>query len=423
MRSTALVFAPVWLAAATHASMLDTHTWTPPFTHMHPDGKRGVSKDWKLGGHTVAQTNFVRLTPDRQSKRGAVWSRRPLGVEKWSTVLDFRISGQGKKYFGDGLALWFTTQNRYFEGEFHGNKPKFTGFGVIIDTFKNTEQSTPHKDISIVVNDGNKDIETMMEAAVGCDAKVRYYEERSDFSVLSNSRVKVLVDGNSVTVSVDEKGDGTFRDCASVDLPLEAEWGRRSHVGVTASTGQLADNHDVLSLVTFTDAQQHETFLDETDNAPAFERGLGFNKERFERLEDVVSEMKEKLDYLHHHFEHELAAVEDHMKVTVGKLDAKEDVAEARIAAIEAKLRDSISSDVHGRISVLTDIFDDQVKTKIADAEAGFKSKFEDLTSMAASAGGGGGWKLPFLLLFAMMAAAGAALYRWYQKLKKTHML
>ena len=36
---------------------------------------------------------------------------------------------------------------------------------------------------------------------------------------------------------------------------------------------------------------------------------------RFERLEDKVSELVEKLDYLSHHMEHELAAVSDHNKV------------------------------------------------------------------------------------------------------------
>ena len=40
-----------------------------------------------------------------------------------------------------------------------------------------------------------------------------------------------------------------------------------------------------------------------------------------------------------------------------------------------------------------------------------------------AMAGMSGSWKLPFFILFAMMAAAGVGLYKWYQQLKKTHML
>jgi hypothetical protein len=67
------------------------------------------------------------LTPDRQSKRGAIWSRKPLGVSTFSTTLEFRISGQGKKFFGDGMALWFSQQAYYVEGDFHGTAEKFTG--------------------------------------------------------------------------------------------------------------------------------------------------------------------------------------------------------------------------------------------------------------------------------------------------------
>jgi hypothetical protein len=89
--------------------------------------KRGVSKDFKTGGVASVSTNFLRLTPDRQSKRGAIWSRKPLGVSTFSTTLEFRISGQGKKFFGDGMALWFSQQAYYVEGDFHGTAEKFTG--------------------------------------------------------------------------------------------------------------------------------------------------------------------------------------------------------------------------------------------------------------------------------------------------------
>ena len=31
---------------------------------------------WRSSGTTVVNKNFIRLTPDRQSKKGALWSRR-----------------------------------------------------------------------------------------------------------------------------------------------------------------------------------------------------------------------------------------------------------------------------------------------------------------------------------------------------------
>lgn len=54
-----------------------------------------------------------------------------------------------------------------------------------------------------------------------------------------------------VTVAIDARNAGTFVDCATAQLPasLGDEWAKTAHLGVSASTGQLADNHDVLSLV------------------------------------------------------------------------------------------------------------------------------------------------------------------------------
>jgi mannose-binding lectin 2 len=133
------------------------------------------------------------------------------------------------------------------EGDFHGSVERFTGFGVIFDTFKNTETLAYHRDISIVYNDGDKTSEFMLEKKEGCDANIRFHENRGDFNVKSSARAKVSLEkGRKVTVQIDANNDGTFVDCASMELPFEnPEWSKQAHVGITASTGQLADNHDV----------------------------------------------------------------------------------------------------------------------------------------------------------------------------------
>ena len=120
----------VLAARGSVSERLSEHSFEPPFNYVDPSGQRGVSKDWKSGGVTNVHRNFARLTPDRQSKKGALWSRRTLGVDTISLVFTFRISGQGKKFFGDGLALWFMKQAYYVEGDFHGSTERFTGFGA-----------------------------------------------------------------------------------------------------------------------------------------------------------------------------------------------------------------------------------------------------------------------------------------------------
>ena len=70
---------------------------------------------------------------------------RGLGVPNFSSILKFRISGQGKTFFGDGLALWITHTAFFNEGEMHGSEEKYFGIGIIFDTFKNTENLAAHR--------------------------------------------------------------------------------------------------------------------------------------------------------------------------------------------------------------------------------------------------------------------------------------
>lgn len=207
----------------------------------------------------MVNNNFIRLTPDRQSKKGALWSRRSIGVPNFSAIMKFRISGQGKNFFGDGIALWMVQQGYYTEGPLHGFQDKFYGIGVIFDTFKNLETLSAHRDVTVLVNDGEKTWEMMTENVQGCNMNFRYHNDRADFSVTDASRVKIIVNENSIEIFMDPKNSGSWTDCVRLDdLPLKKDWAVRAHIGITASTGQLADNHDLISLSTFSDAKVME---------------------------------------------------------------------------------------------------------------------------------------------------------------------
>lgn len=41
----------------------------------------------------------------------------------------------------------------------------------------------------------------------------------------------------------------------------------------------------------------------------------------------------------------------------------------------------------------------------------------------AVGGGGGGGWRTPFFLLLLFIGGCMALLYRWYEKLRKSHIL
>lgn len=74
----------------------------PPYRSFDGAGSRTLA-GFNYGGETTALENFVRLTPDRASKRGWLWADRPLNVTSFSATLTFRVSGQGSQLFGDGL--------------------------------------------------------------------------------------------------------------------------------------------------------------------------------------------------------------------------------------------------------------------------------------------------------------------------------
>jgi lectin, mannose-binding 2 len=125
-----------------------------------------------------------------------LWSRKPLGVPQFSAIFKFRISGQGKNFFGDGIALWITQQSSYQPGDLHGSVEKFTGVGIIFDTFRNTETIHAHRDVTLLINDGEKTWEMMTEDIKGCNANFRFHAERADFSVTDAARAKIVLAKN-----------------------------------------------------------------------------------------------------------------------------------------------------------------------------------------------------------------------------------
>ncbi|XP_019515631.1 PREDICTED: VIP36-like protein isoform X5 [Hipposideros armiger] len=152
----------------------------------------GSSSLWNLMGNAMVMTQYIRLTPDMQSKQGALWNRVPCFLRDWELQVHFRIHGQGKKNLhGDGLAIWYT-KDRMQPGPVFGNMDKFVGLGVFVDTYPNEE----------------KQQEVMMD-----------------------------IDGKH-----------EWRDCIEVPgvrLP------RGYYFGTSSITGDLSDNHDIISLKLF----------------------------------------------------------------------------------------------------------------------------------------------------------------------------
>lgn len=212
------------------------------------------SSYWELMGDAMITTEQVRLTPDMQSRQGAVWSRMPCHLKDWEMQVHFKIHGQGKKNLnGDGLAIWYTKE-RMQKGPVFGNMDNFTGLGVFVDTYPNEEKHleaqkkryTPRTQrifpfVLAMVGNGTISYDHERDGRPtelgGCNAMVRNLKHDTFLFIRYVSR--------RLTVMIDIDGQHEWRDC--LDIP-GVRLPQGYYFGASALTGDLSDNHDIISM-------------------------------------------------------------------------------------------------------------------------------------------------------------------------------
>ncbi|XP_053474305.1 lectin, mannose-binding 2-like a isoform X2 [Ictalurus furcatus] len=212
------------------------------------------SSHWELMGDAMVTTDQVRLTPDMQSKQGAVWSRMPCHLKDWELQVHFKIHGHGKKNLnGDGLAVWYTKE-RMQKGPVFGNKDFFTGLGLFVDTYPNEEKHieaqkkryTPRTQrifpyVLAMVGNGTISYDHERDGRPtelgGCNAMVRNLKHDTFLFIRYVRR--------RLTVMIDIDGQHEWRDC--LDIP-GVRLPQGYYFGASAITGDLSDNHDLISL-------------------------------------------------------------------------------------------------------------------------------------------------------------------------------
>lgn len=159
--------------------------------------------------------------------------------------MEFRVSGKGKDLFGDGMAFWYVRQP-LVSGPVFGNEELFSGLGVFLDTYANQNgaHSHGHPYISAMVNNGSNrydhDRDGTHSELAGCESKFRGSEH--------DTYLSIRYEGDTLTVSTDISGKNEWSECfkvSGVQLPTNY------YIGVTAATGDLSDNHDVISIKTY----------------------------------------------------------------------------------------------------------------------------------------------------------------------------
>ncbi|KAL5263422.1 hypothetical protein ACHWQZ_G008706 [Mnemiopsis leidyi] len=214
------------------------HSLIKPYSSMSMD-----TPMWDYSGSTIVSNNEIRLTPDHQSKAGRVWNTIPLMSRNWEILMEFKVHGQGRTLYGDGFALWYSHERQLMAGPVFGAKNGFNGLGIFFDTYSNHngEHSHGHPYISAVVHNGTQtydhDSDGTHNELAGCQCSFRGQKH--------DTFVSIKYINNILTVHTDVRGKSKWTKCFEVkNVVLPVGY----HLGLSASTGDLADNHDVKML-------------------------------------------------------------------------------------------------------------------------------------------------------------------------------
>ncbi|KAG7449971.1 ERGIC53, mannose lectin, ER-golgi intermediate compartment [Guyanagaster necrorhizus] len=199
---------------------------------------------WDFGADAYINTNkHIRLTRDRPSQMGYLWSRLPLTTANFIIEIEFKVSGDSNNLFGDGLAIWLTKE-RAQPGPVFGNKDSFTGFGLFLDTYANSRHPYAFPRITGMIGDGKTSYDFQNDGdkqGIGaCSLNFR----RTNVA----TKIKITYIKDSVLdVKLQYKAWDDWTDCFRADgvsLPTAP------FLGMSAMTGDVSDNHDIITVST-----------------------------------------------------------------------------------------------------------------------------------------------------------------------------
>ncbi|KAI9791117.1 MAG: hypothetical protein M1816_004348 [Peltula sp. TS41687] len=209
------------------------------------------SRWFDFGGDTIIKSDqHIRLTSERASQQGWLWSRVPLTATNWEThpsgwqiEVEFKIHGHGHLY-GDGMAMWLTKQ-RATPGPVFGSTDKFEGLGIFFDTYKNNRPGVHFPYVMAMLGDGKTEYDQNNDGKAndlgGCSAQnIRGVEHPT------KARLTYFQDSH-LRLDLQYKEPAEWTKCfelQKISIPTVA------YLGFSAHTGELSDNHDIIRVET-----------------------------------------------------------------------------------------------------------------------------------------------------------------------------
>ncbi|XP_028658327.1 protein ERGIC-53 [Erpetoichthys calabaricus] len=255
------------------------------FKGPHLSQSDGSIPFWIHTGNAIPSADQIRITPSLRSQKGSVWTKNKAKFENWEMEVTFRITGRGR-VGADGLAVWYTS-DQGLDGPVFGAVDSWNGLGVFFDSFDNDGKKN-NPAIVVVGNNGklvyDHENDGSTQALGSClrDFRNKPYPVRAKITYYQKTLTVLINNGFTP-----DKEDYEF--CVKVDnmiLPLEGFF------GISAATGGLADDHDVLSFLTFRLTEPgHQEAVPETE-IPQEEKEK--YQEEFEHFQQELDKRKEE---------------------------------------------------------------------------------------------------------------------------------
>ncbi|GAA5817354.1 hypothetical protein MFLAVUS_010898 [Mucor flavus] len=243
MRSLFVVLTSALAACTTvlaQGAIVRTHSISMPYIDDE------LQNRWfDFAGNTVINTNHqIRLTSTKQSQLGYLWSRLPIIGDNFQIEVEFKVDGASGHLYGDGFAMWLTKQ-RMTEGPVFGSVDNFEGLGIFFDTYDN-ERAHRHTFpyVMAMLGDGtqsyNNDKDGSDKELAGCEADFRAkgFPTRARLTYHKN---------NFLQLELVWRNEDEWEQCfkkTEIVLP------EQMYLGFSAHTGEVTDNHDIISVTT-----------------------------------------------------------------------------------------------------------------------------------------------------------------------------
>ncbi|KAA8584479.1 hypothetical protein FQN60_008264 [Etheostoma spectabile] len=186
---------------------------------------------WIHTGNAIPSADQVRITTSLRSQKGSVWTKNKVSFDNWEAEVTFRVSGRGRMG-ADGLALWFTTVQG-LDGPVYGAADQWNG--------KNNPAIVVVGNNGNLVYDHQNDGTTQALGTCLRDFRNKPYPVRAKITYYKKTLTVMINNGFTP-----DREDYEF--CTKVDNMIIPNEG---FFGISAATGGLADDHDVLSFLLF----------------------------------------------------------------------------------------------------------------------------------------------------------------------------